>query len=311
MTIRTSREHTCLIHFPSASGNLDGADHVKRLRDAIIQPVFERDIAQKSRWAITYSSGDESRSLFSPTAFNERVQAADLVIADLTFGDLSVLTSCQQRRILGRPVVCMIRDGHAIPASFAGLPIIIFNYDVDGVARAHTALSAEIRRTLEEPPDRPSDLPRSSKGRLPQQTRAELAHRVSEVATSIADLRLNSLAEHVATLEQIAEELRAHPNPDNESLSKTKEAALKALKVLAGVIDILGTRRGARVLVSGAVAGLVGIGGWAPVVAFTITMAAWEGKDAFMAALQKLPETDPGAAKRPHKRKGTEDDDGG
>jgi shikimate 5-dehydrogenase len=55
---------------------------------------------------------------------------------------------------------------------------------------------------------------------------------------------------------------------------------------VANLFDALGTEQGAQVIIAGAAAGILGAGGWSSAVIFGLTLAAWKGKDAFMAALE-------------------------
>jgi hypothetical protein len=66
-----------------------------------------------------------------------------------------------------------------------------------------------------------------------------------------------------------------------------QKPATATLRILQGLFDKLGSSRGAEVVVSGAVAGIVAVGGWPGVTAYGLTMAAWMGKDTFEKAIEK------------------------
>ena len=115
--------------------------------------------------------------------------------------------------------------------------------------------------------------------------RVELAERVEIIANTIASLRINSLSEEVQQLRDISQEIRALSDPS------LKDVATRALLVLTQLFDALGTQQGAQVIIAGAVAGILGAAGWPAVAAYGLTLAAWKGKDAFMAALGNLPKS--------------------
>jgi hypothetical protein len=122
-----------------------------------------------------------------------------------------------------------------------------------------------------------------------KKSRLELARRVETVADTIASLRINSISEHVQELREISREIR-EVSGDNGTPS-LKDITLRALPILTHLFDALGTQQGAEVIIAGAVAGILGAGGWPSVAIYGLTLAAWKGKDAFMAALGKLPKS--------------------
>jgi hypothetical protein len=90
----------------------------------------------------------------------------------------------------------------------------------------------------------------------------------------------------VQQLRDISQEIRALTDPS------LKDAATRAMLVLTHLFDALGTQQGAQVVIAGAVAGILGAVGWPAVTAYGLSLAVWQGKDAFMAALGKLPSGD-------------------
>jgi hypothetical protein len=74
------------------------------------------------------------------------------------------------------------------------------------------------------------------------------------------------------------------------SLSHDNEKPLvgKALIALDSIFDQLGSERGAQILISGAVAGLVGAVGWSAEATYLLSLAAWSGKDAFQEAVRAI-----------------------
>lgn len=117
-----------------------------------------------------------------------------------------------------------------------------------------------------------------------------LSHRVETIRDSISALRLNDTHEEIDSLDTISQELKATANeiaPSGGDELDVREPAASALKVLSGLFDKLGSSRGAEVIVAGAVAGVVAVGGWPAVTAYSLTMAAWMGKDTFEKAIEK------------------------
>jgi len=127
--------------------------------------------------------------------------------------------------------------------------------------------------------DQPRELPPHAIGK-----RGELYDRIRGIAAAISELRINSAQEHVEELHRISNEL----DSDKDSTKGVPEAAEKALRVLTRLLDVLGTRRGAEIILAGSVAGLLSIGGWQAVSVYALTLAAFKGKDAFLKALQTL-----------------------
>ena len=105
--------------------------------------------------------------------------------------------------------------------------------------------------------------------------------RLEIIAGSIASLRINSLNEQVEQLRGISEEIRGFP----DDTSALQDAAMRALSILTRLFDTLGTRRGAQVIIAGATAGILMAGGWPSAVIFALTLAVWQGKEAFIAAV--------------------------
>jgi hypothetical protein len=127
----------------------------------------------------------------------------------------------------------------------------------------------------------------------------ELANRVDAIAAGIADLRINSLSEYIEGLREISRELRHVDSRNTSDLAAVRGLATKALALLSRLFDALGSKQGSQIIIAGAVAGIVGLGGWPTVSAYSLTLAVWQGPAAFKAALGKLP-----GMKVPRKRRG-------
>lgn len=109
------------------------------------------------------------------------------------------------------------------------------------------------------------------------------ADRIMIVVRHLQLLRINSLSEHISTLESISEELIATSASNNRD--HLESLVWKALTALGGVFDALGSEKGAPIVVSGMIAGLLSLVGGAPTLIFSLSMASWMGKDAFLQAL--------------------------
>ncbi|MEK7994430.1 MAG: response regulator [Planctomycetota bacterium] len=137
----------------------------------------------------------------------------------------------------------------------------------------------------------PHHFPNQLSGLNVSQKMFVLSHRVERVADGITQMRLNSTSELVGELRDITTDLNSIAS-DRKQLpvldeKDLKKEGLRALPVISKIYDVVGSERGAEMLVAGAVAGIVGIGGWPTVTAYSLSLAAWMGKDAFMKALEK------------------------
>ena len=107
-----------------------------------------------------------------------------------------------------------------------------------------------------------------------------------------------SATEYVEQLRTIATE--AKNLPDNEAAIRA--IAGKVLSILSRLLDTLGTNEGAQILIAGAVTWIPGAGGWPSAIIFGLSLAVWQGKEAFLAALGQIPKTSgKKTSKRPQK----------
>jgi hypothetical protein len=118
---------------------------------------------------------------------------------------------------------------------------------------------------------------------IPDSNAPLMVARITEVVEHLKLLRLNSLHEDIAKLEEISNELSQ--NADEINL---REIGQKALKVLGFLLDQLGSTPGARMIVSGAATGILSLIGVSPTIAFGISSAAWLGKADYMKILSRL-----------------------
>jgi hypothetical protein len=62
----------------------------------------------------------------------------------------------------------------------------------------------------------------------------------------------------------------------------------RSLPIISEIFDVVGSQRGAEMMVAGAVGGVIGLGGWPAVTAYGLSMAAWMGKDVFLKSIGAL-----------------------
>jgi hypothetical protein len=213
----------------------------------------------------------------------DNITHAELVIVNLSGATPNTLYQVGLRHATGLPIILMSSTRDRPLFDLPDTRYIAFR-PRGGVAHVRDELKQEIERVLAEALVEPTPKPLA---RSSQKSRLELARRVDIVANAIAKLRINSLGEHVQELREISQDIRQLS--DSDDTSSLKGVATRALPVLTHLFDALGTQQGAQVIIAGAVAGILGAGGWPTAAIYGLTLAAWQGKDAFMAALGKLP----------------------
>jgi DNA-binding response OmpR family regulator len=109
-----------------------------------------------------------------------------------------------------------------------------------------------------------------------------MSSRILSIAAGMRALRINAIADEIEQLETIAQSLDAAAI----DIPKLRRQTLQILPIFANVLETVGSERGAQMVVAGAVAGLVSLGGWPAVTAYTLSMAAWHGKEAFIEAVR-------------------------
>jgi hypothetical protein len=212
---------------------------------------------------------------------------ADLVIADITNSSPTTMYQLGVRHLTKLPIVHLtstdpeVTGGERIPRDFKAISFVIANKNAS-VPEMQEALKVEIQRVIDE--DLLAWLPTT---RREKQNKLILAERIERVATEISRLRINSATEYVEQLRTIATE--AKNLPDNEAAIRA--IAGKVLSILSRLLDTLGTNEGAQILIAGAVTGILGAGGWPSAIIFGLSLAVWQGKEAFLAALGQIPKT--------------------
>lgn len=222
-------------------------------------------------------------SPFTPVA--DLMMAADLVIADLTGGTSEGYYQIGLRQSAQLPLVLIAEDGIELSVNLSGIEYVGYPFDRLPNTEAIDRLSNAIRQAFDtaQRGSTSSQIPLKS---TPRERRFDLAERIEETAEIIAHFRINSAGEAVTELRAVAEELKVAK--DENTFTALKEAADAVLKVLLKILDQLATVRGARMAISGAIALVVGGAGWPAVTALGLGLAFWEGKEAFLKALEKL-----------------------
>jgi hypothetical protein len=253
----------------------------KVVYETLIVPAMERfPDFETVHFGYTHEPGSISLRIL------DEVLEADLVIADLTelspsgYYQLGVRHTAQMLLVLIQDIDYVI--------AVAGIDFHIVRYRSPSTAsdtETIDQLSSAIGDALELKPQG------SGQAHVPmkatqRERRIELASRIEETAEIIRVLRVNSAADAVSELLAIAEELKIAD--DDQTPSALKEAGKKALQVLIRIADQLASVRGSRIAISGALALILGGSGWPAVTAFGVGLAFWEGKEAFLKAVDAI-----------------------
>jgi len=220
--------------------------------------------------------------------FMGTVLEADLVIADMTDLSYSGYFQLGVRHNSGRPMVLIADEALMLSSEPANFRIVRYPYETPAPSGEEKRATSELIEAIK---DALADERRSSglsllKRQSPKQTRAQLASRLYEAAEAIRLLRLNSTSDAVLELENIAKDLEEVP--EDKIAPALQETAIKFLKILSRLADQLATVRGARMLISGVISVVLGGAGFSAITAFGISLAFWEGKEAFLKAIEFL-----------------------
>jgi hypothetical protein len=225
----------------------------------------------------------------SPRIFDE-VLEADLVIADLTELSPSGYYQLGLRQAAQMPFVLIAETDYVMAVNGIDFHFVRYAFhrspSTAGDMETIDRLSSAIRDALELKPQGSGQAHVPKKGTRREQ-RIELASRIEETAEIIRVLRVNSAADAVTELFAIAEELKTAAD-DDQTPSALKEAGKKALQVLIKIADQLRSVRGSRIAISGALALILGGSGWPAVTAFGVGLAFWDGKEAFLKAVEAI-----------------------
>lgn len=121
---------------------------------------------------------------------------------------------------------------------------------------------------------------------------SELADRIDATANAVADLRINSVGQIVDELRSISKSFRGElvrDLPFTDIVQDAREPLKTALISISQIFDVIDSSRTASMIVAGCVAALVGgVGGWSSALCFNLALASWHGKEAFIAAVNRL-----------------------
>jgi hypothetical protein len=219
--------------------------------------------------------------------FLEDILAADIVIADITELSPSGYFHLGRRHSAGRPIVFIGAQEYVTAIDPVDFRLVRYPMEAPGPSgddKLATSQLIEAVRAAIADGDGPAAAPPIKLP--PKQARAQLSARIREAAEAISLLRINSAADTVAELEDIAGTLQS---ASDENLPQAlNETAEKFLKVLARFADQLATVRGARMLIAGIIAVVLGGTGVSAITAYGMSLAFWEGRDAFVKAIELL-----------------------
>jgi nucleoside 2-deoxyribosyltransferase len=206
---------------------------------------------------------------------------ADIVVADLTNNNPNVLFEVGVRQATGKPMILFASHRRELPFQLRDTRYIQYLYPTDkNVIR--NFLSNLLSDIIDSTRD---DLaPQSA---TQQARRQELARRVDSIASALADLRLNSLAAYVEELREVARDLNTQQTNQQDTLMPAENLTDKVLLILAKIDQAIGSTRIGKLVISGALAGLVTGGGVSAAAVFGLSLAVWEGPDFFKDAINK------------------------
>jgi hypothetical protein len=280
------KKKLCLVLGPISATKTEQRASSGWLRRDVIEPVMAENFPEYEFRRMTEFDNQEANMA--------DVLNADLVIADLSTTNPNTLFELGLRHSTLLPTVHMASEEETEIAYFdlTLFHIIKFTPRKDPEA-TRRALKNAIDQALADNPSSPA---------RPRSDRRELVQRLEIVTTAIANLRINSLSEHIDELREISEELKHHSDSENEPTS-VRDIALRALPILTHLFDALGSKQGAQVIIAGAVTGILGAGGMSSATIFALTLAVWQGKDAFVAALDRILPKRKGSKTKQRKRR--------
>jgi hypothetical protein len=278
-------EKTCRFICDRASDDSPSEPIAEEIYEKFVRPVVESNFDDFVVHLFRY---EDTPGLSS--SYLEDMSSVDLVIADITTLNQHAFFALGVRQESGKPLVLIADENYILPLRPTDLKFVPYRYDDGFVEDAQAAID------LASAIDAALNSAKISTNRTtqvtPQQSRERLVARLSEAADSIRLLRINSAAEIADELDVIAIQLSAEPL--NRLPLALKETLDSFFKIAVRLSEQLATVRGSRMLISGIIAVVLGGTGISAVSAFAISLAFWEGKDAFLGALERL-------AKRPSK----------
>lgn len=119
-------------------------------------------------------------------------------------------------------------------------------------------------------------------------TLSDIADRIDLAATALEDIDLNSTKFTAGELRSISANIRSLPKASLDSGRSKTKYIIEFLNVIAKLFDLIEDRKMAPIVVCGAVTAVLGCTGWSATANMALTLAAWNGKDAFMLAVSKI-----------------------
>ena|SRR5947209_1612640 len=261
-----TREKICLVLGPDLLLEEGLNEQIAAVREKVIGPALARFPEYKIlyRSALHVAHDPDPRELL----FN-----ADLVIADLTASSARALHDLGVRHATERDVISLAPYSLHEDLMWPGQPAVLCRQDNLDLAREN--LVTVIRGMT-------SNRVRKTRRRV---SPTDFADRIEEIAEAIKLTRINSTAEHVEQLLRISHDLRSQ----SEQLEERAINALtnQALLILQNLDELIGSSKLGKLVISGALAGLVSGGGVSAAAIFGLSIAVWEGSDYFRIALNK------------------------
>ena len=221
------------------------------------------------------------------SAFLAEMMSADLVIADLTELTSSGYYQLGIRHAADLPTILIAQHDYVISFSVRDFGYIRYLFDAAVGSPEERASRAALSEAIATATAGRGTSTRTSQARLsPQQTRDELAIRLQEATEAIKLLRVNSVAEIIVELEQIASDLEVAT--DEATPSVVLDTAERFLGALGRFFEQPTAVRGSKMILAGSIAFVLGGAGWSGVSAYAMGLAFWEGKEAFLRALELL-----------------------
>ena len=274
-------DETCRFISNRGSADSPSASIGEEIYEAFILPVMEKNFPDFTPYFFGYdvepaSVGDE---------FPDDIDDIDLVIADLSGIPHAAIFELGMRHRAGKPTVFISEEGYEPLSRIEEFKVVYFRQDSSPEDRkiSEEQLVVAIKEALDaEWHSSPS--PPAQRQLPPKQARAQLTARILEAADALRLLRINSAMDTIVELENIARDLALVPEDRiGPALQGTVESFLK---ILARFSNQLATVRGSRMLISGLISVVLGGAGFSAVTAFGMSLAFWEGKEAFLKAIE-------------------------
>jgi hypothetical protein len=250
--------------------------------ETFILPVLEKHFPEFTPYFFGYDVEPEAVG----QEFPESIDDVALVIADLSGITHAAIFELGMRYSADRPTVFISEEGYEPLSRIENFKVVYYRQDSNiDQEESEAQLVAAIKEALDN--ERHSLAPVPPQRRLtPKQVRARLTARILEAADALRLLRINSAMDTIIELENIAHELEQVPE---DKIGPALESTVDGfLKILARFSSQLASIRGSRMLISGLISVVLGGAGYSAVAVFAISLAFWEGKEAFLKAVELM-----------------------